>query len=216
MSIKNKFKNKTQMKKYIGDTLRSLSIGEIYNSKLVNFLTELLTKYREDEPEKREVLDFFVDVNKYGQNHFMYNYITQDETVDFDSFSYTKAIDCLYDKKLTNKAKFKQSMRRSLENDLRELKTAWIKLMPFCELSGEKMTAKNSHVDHYGKMEFRHIINSFCESNNINYGEIKYISTLNGDYCADQELLSEFKAHHDKHCKLRVITATENLKRGKL
>ena len=196
MSIKDKFKNKTQMKAFVGELLRGSEIGEITNKNDVFFLNELLTNYREKEKEKRKILRFSVGLNKYNQNHFMYSYLLDRGGVEFDSFSYTKAIDCIYGKRITNKDK--------------------LKVMPYCELSGDKMTSNRCHVDHYGGMEFRHIIDSFCELNKIDYDSVSYTSTLNGDICADHEITKLFRLYHDKKCKLRVVTAKENLKRCKL
>ena len=216
MSIKDKFKNKTQMKAFVGELLRGSEIGEITNKNDVFFLNELLTNYREKEKEKRKILRFSVGLNKYNQNHFMYSYLLDRGGVEFDSFSYTKAIDCIYGKRITNKDKFKSAMRKTLEDDFKQFRASWLKVMPYCELSGDKMTSNSCHVDHHGEMEFRHIIDSFCELNKIDYDSVNYTSTLNGDVCADHEIIKMFRLYHDKKCKLRVVTAKENLKRGKL
>ena len=71
MSIKDKFKNKTQMKAFVGELLRGSEIGEITNEDDIFFLNELLTNYRAQEKEKRKILRFSVALNKYKQNHFM-------------------------------------------------------------------------------------------------------------------------------------------------
>ena len=59
-------------------------------------------------------------------------------------------------------------------------------------------------------------MNSFCSLNKIDYDAVSYTSTLNGDFCSDVDIIKSFRLYHDAKCKLRVVTAKENLKRGKL
>lgn len=209
-----RFKNKTQMIKYFKDILNNSNIGLIVEDKTKTDVHKLLTKYRENSVEHRGIINLYVDKNKYGKKHFIYTYIDDYLDIVKDSFSYIKAVDFMYGKKEKPIEKFRCSMRQSLEDDHKEFKKAWLRVMPYCEISGELMTIKNSHVDHFGDFEFRHIFDGFCDMYEVDYINIKYDETINGSICQDLDIIGLFKKYHDSKCKLRVITAKANLSRG--
>ena len=199
--MKNKATTKQHFKNILSSgTLTPHDLDELF---------DLLLPYKKP---KSKVVDIYIEKNRYNKNHFMYICANG----DVDSFSYIKAVDLMFGKTEKPIDKFRSSLRRYLQPEMRRFKREWIKTNPYSAISGEHVDMHNSHVDHHGCFEFRYLFAFFCHHENVDFDNIQYEETINGNICTDGELLATFQTYHDVLCELRVITIDENLIKSKI
>lgn len=86
----------------------------------------------------------------------------------------------------------------------------------FCEITGERLTPKNSHVDHMRPLTFQRLARDFLASRNIQPGAV---ATVRGpsstSTMADRDLAQAWQEYHQTHAKLRIASKRANLQERK-
>jgi hypothetical protein len=85
-----------------------------------------------------------------------------------------------------------------------------------CPLSGKKLEAHNTHIDHYDK-DFVEMLNDFIVLENITIDNmLPKLKKFGVNYTiTDEVLVNKFIAYHNQNCKLRAVNKTANLQRAK-
>lgn len=86
-----------------------------------------------------------------------------------------------------------------------------------CEITGEKITEEESHLDHMKPLTFQVIVATFIEANNIIVNRNMLTESHDGQFqtaFVDQDIKDKFRNYHHRVAVLRVVKKGINLKLG--
>ena len=116
-------------------------------------------------------------------------------------------------------ARFRKVCRYAVDDDLREVKTAWLRDNAsdghfICPITGERVPAGSAHVDHVPPNTFAALIKRFVADRGIDLEAIELPSSPGeeiGRQFPTPEMEADWLSFHREHANLRVISATANL-----
>lgn len=144
---------------------------------------------------------------EYRRKEFFVRRVDGSET----EFSYLK---CLQPP--THQAEFTKACRELIAPGIITFKTNFFRkhTRPVCQITGERLTMDNSHVDHVAPNTFRNLLDDFIRDYGIDIHGVELIS--GGDNVslvkiADEGIAQAWTTYHWKRAQLRVISAEANL-----
>lgn len=91
----------------------------------------------------------------------------------------------------------------------------------FCEITGQRLTPKGSHVDHMKPITFQRLARDFLASKNLTLAEIQtskaphVLPVHNATSLADRDLAAAWQEYHRTHARLRITSKRANLQERK-
>jgi hypothetical protein len=157
-----------------------------------------------DEKIGAGVKRIWLEESYYGQKHFMLERIDGTR----EDFSFLKCFS-----RSSPKANFLKACRRAVESIIIAFRNSIFgnKETIVCPVLNTHITKNESHVDHDLPYPFITIARMFCEENDIDLCEIKYIHQIGVEFY-DKDLEKQWIEYHNKYAKLRVISAIANQK----
>lgn len=199
----------------LGDAIRAILNrylpGDVLDQADTDFMYDVIQMHpNAEEKIGCGIRGFGVQRNpKYGQSEFIL--IRKDSTQT--DFSYNK---CLCPP--TQLGRFLQACRQSIGDGIIGFRDLYFRSTsnPVCELTGECLTPQTAHVDHAPPHTFRWIAETFMQKYRIDVSRVELKS--GGDNSCTVYLPKDIEelwiAYHWQLAKLRVISASENMRRG--
>ena len=135
-------------------------------------------------------------------------------------FSYLSAVTA---KSKSLYQKFADACRHAVRNDLRKTKEEFFKNHADekgcieCEVSGNKITIYESHLDHKKPLTFQVIVITFIHANQIEINNEMLSLSVDGQFeteFLDLSLKEKFREFHHRVAQLRIINPKANLSLG--
>jgi hypothetical protein len=208
----NYSKHNEEIRKMLNEeSLRQMPTDDI--SKIA-FLEDFIIKYH------KTIKDIKID-KLWTQKNLSYNHY---------NFYIDGYVDGVYDTNimigLSTSAKKEENPNKRLYAAMREANSAdtiwfkqeWFKMSPFCKICKKELESiADSHLDHCGKKEFRHIADEFLKSNpkpNLKLAE-RDKNDNSIPKLEDNEDKEKWKEHHEKEAKYQLLCKTCNLRKEK-
>lgn len=199
----------------LGDAIRSILNNYEPGQELAQVDADFMEDVLDMHPHAAEkkgagVKAFCVETNPSFKNK-QFAVIRRDGTRT--DFSFNK---CL--RAPTHQARFLQACRQAVSDGIIIFSKTYFQNnpSPICEITGEFLTPHTSHVDHAPPNTFRYIAWRFTQKYRIDVERV--ILTSGGDNShkvfMPPELEAQWVSFHWDLAKLRVISASENLRRG--
>jgi len=211
------FLSKKEAKELFSSILNDCELGETLEGKNFDYVMALLLNHpRASKKIGSGVKSIKVDQGHYSSNRCFHIVRNNGTTEDF---SIGKCIDGDH----SPFYKFCIACRRSVENEVRAYKTYFFKKngdtegKVRCQISGQKISFEEAHVDHREPLTFSTIVHFFVEANRIDLGSTTY--TTEGKYgneFSDDSLSNRFKNWHKRNAKLRIVNSRNNLQKSHL
>jgi hypothetical protein len=199
----------------LGDAIRSIlnsyHAGDTLAPDDADFMEDVLAMHpHASEKIGAGVKGFCVEINPtFKQKQFAV--IRRDGTRT--DFSFNK---CL--RAPTHKARFLQACRQAIAAGVLVYRTAYFanNPNPICELTGEYLTPNTSHVDHAPPHTFRWIAETFMQRYRVNVDTVVLQSGGDNSHTIlmPKDLEALWIDYHWQYAQLRVISASENMRRG--
>jgi len=211
---KREFATKNNALNHYKTILNSYKVGELLNDSDFEDVLELL----ETHPDKKEMMGLGIikvriaKIQHYNTKSF--ELVRLDGSAVF--FSYIQRINA----PKTNFTKFSEACRRTIQEDIRNVKCAYFKEFSKkgkvkCQETGDLVRWEDLTVDHRQPNTFSVIVDRFIELNNLHLENIEYIE-VDGDVneLADSELKEKFRQYHNEKANLRIVRKNLNLGRS--
>lgn len=213
---------------------------EIFRTKEAanEYIQTILYRYQDGEELGEEDLEFMVEVLKHhprahekigtGVRAIRVQRETQWGTMQFavvrtdgsdTDFSFKK---CLYP--VSTLQVFKKACRDLIANRIKQFRYAQFSRSEsgalVCPITGASMTRIGSHVDHVPPQTFDALVEEFIAQEKLEVNAVEITGLNDGEMrkgFADAALAERWRAFHQKHARLRVVSAFANLssvKRG--
>ena len=85
----------------------------------------------------------------------------------------------------------------------------------FCEITGERLTPKNSHVDHMRPLTFQRLVRDFFATKKLTLADLKTTKAGAVTSMASRDLAEAWREYHRAHANLRIASKRANLKERK-
>ena len=185
------------------------SINEVHYREVLDLLE---THPKKDEKKGAGIKEIRVAKLKYKTKAF--ELVRIDGSTEY--FSYTKRINA----PRTNIARFSEACRKSIQEDLRNVKQAYFdkhskKGKVKCQETKELLSWEQLNVDHRQPNTFSVILDRFIELNNIKVEQLEFVEIDGeGNELADLELKQKFIEYHREKANLRIVNKDNNLRRS--
>jgi len=192
---------KAGLKGRVREIVASTPAGRDVSAEHHAFLLDLL-RHHPDAANKIGcgVAAFFTRENDFGKKALALRRI-DGVLVDF---SWVKCIDGDSQHKNITAA-----FRTAIRAQVRQFKQRALTASSTCPLSGVPLTWDNSHVDHH--IPFRVLLTSFLDKEKLILNDVQ----VDQRELIDIELRQRWRSFHEDTAVLRLISATENLKRAR-
>jgi hypothetical protein len=191
--------------------LHSYPIGSRVNSEDAKFLLDILYNHPEaDAKIGCGIKAFEVRKNTRYTNHRCFYIIRIDKSED--DFSTSKCL--AYPNPLRV---FKSICRALIGMQMYYLKTDYFRKhsdrggFVQCPITEEWVTQDNAHIDHIPPVTFDKLVTDFINLYNIDVEKVELRESDVGKTFASIALADKWIAYHNKHAKLRVVSAHANL-----
>ena len=104
----------------------------------------------------------------------------------------------------------KKALRNEVQPIVDEVRNSVIYGKSKCHLTGEILTKKNTHIDHYN-LDFRFLVDEFLKK----HKKIEVVKKGVKFYLLDENIKKYWIEFHNNNTNLRPVTAEANLKRSK-
>ncbi len=169
-------------------------LGDFLSEKETEEIKELLKNHPDYEYKKGLGIKYiFVDSDGFGKGCF---WIKRVDNTEIDFSFYT----CINGKKSVLQD-FESACRRSIAEFIIDFKN-----------KNGITKDKREHVDHEPPLTFSKIVDDFIKEKNIDLTKIEYDNSSTMTLFIDKKLEKDFYEYHKSVCKLRIISAKENLK----
>lgn len=205
------FKSKTALGEAIRDILHRYPVGEMLDQADTDFMYDVIHMHPNAEAKIGCGIKAFGVQQNPGYKNKEFMLIRKDGTQT--DFSFNK---CL--RAPTQQARFLQACRQAVSAGIIAFRHTYFQMTPnpVCELTGEILTMENSHVDHKPPHTFRWIAEMFIQKHHVNVERVAL--TSGGDNSCLVLMPSDLEAlwtdYHWQMAELRVISASENMRRG--
>ncbi|GGX54498.1 DCL family protein [Saccharospirillum salsuginis] len=111
------------------------------------------------------------------------------------------------------------AFRRAVKDIIIEFKSIALNKVIVCPILGVKLTYDNSHVS-YAPPSFDNLLNNFLQERQIDFESVALTNPKPNDtdqrgLIKDQELLKDWRSHHQSNANLQLLSAEANLRRIK-
>jgi hypothetical protein len=86
---------------------------------------------------------------------------------------------------------------------------------PNRSITGERLTAKNSHVDHMRPLTFQRLARDFLASRKLRLEDLRTTKAGNVTTLTDRDIADAWQQYHRENAKLRIASKRANLKERK-
>jgi hypothetical protein len=205
------FRTKEAANAYIQEILYRYQDGQELGEDDLEFMIEVL-KHHPRADEKIGVGVRGIRVQREAQWGTMQFAVIRTDGSDTD-FSFKK---CLYP--VSRLQVFKKACRDLVANRIKQFRYAQFARAEsgtlLCPITGETMTRIGSHVDHVPPQTFDALVERFINEDRIDVNGVEITGLADGEMrkgFADAMLAERWRAFHEKHARLRVVSAFANL-----
>jgi len=138
------------------------------------------------------------------KNEWNYSFHVANSEINFTPISYNYDIKESYDDQL------KKALRNEIQVYVDKVRNNVNFGIDKCVITGEILTKKNTHIDHYN-LDFKDLVKKFTSQ----YDNIQIHKKGVKFYLKDDVIKQEWVKYHNENTNLRAVTATANLARNR-
>ena len=202
------FKTKAQIKQAVRDVVAQYGTGETLAGDDDAFIRALFQRHPEADRKIGCGIDHIkvVQCPVYGKNKMFELHRTDGSYTDIS----WKV--CVEGK--PPKSDAQDALRNAVDYQISAFRTEAFKGDPRCRLTGEPLGPGNSHVDHAPPNTFQRLMDNFLTMKGITADQVPVTPPADNQtrtYLTDEVFEREWCDFHQRHAKLRLLSARDNL-----
>ena len=207
------YRSKKALVEAVRAVLHAYEPGASVSDPHFNFLLDLLSYHPEAEEKIGSGVVAFEVRAVPGYEHVSGFWAIRNDGSEV-AWSYTKVIS-----PPKPFALFRKVCRATVADQICEFRAEWFRAHAksghfVCAVTGEEVPAERAHVDHEPPLTLDALVRAFVAERGIDVREVALPETEDtgiGYYFADAALAEDWRAYHQLHAKLRIISDTANL-----